>query len=297
MSLGVFIALRRPSHTKTPALSDILLHATLLFNYVRTINCFGINPVYWSLAIEWQFYLLLPVVVLLCRRAFPRSGRRTAVMVLASLFCAGIAGRAIEFHLTTGRSDTRFTSAFSYLDLFAAGMMVSFLDRFDVLPRSDRMRLLSAIGGVLIFLACNNWAHFSAGGEWLRADDAFYIVAFPAVLCLGIALVLLGVVADPGRGFSILRAKPFVRVGIISYSLYLYHTGVQFVVLRFAGIRSSSYMFTAFGNAAISLAPTLLVSTAMFYLVENPSLRWASRLRSPGGRPSAAAALNEPSMP
>ena len=46
---------------------DILLHYTFLFNYTE-FSIFSINPPFWTLAIEIQFYLLLPSIFLFIRK-------------------------------------------------------------------------------------------------------------------------------------------------------------------------------------------------------------------------------------
>ena len=46
---------------------DILLHYTFLFNYTE-FSIFSINPPFWTLAVETQFYLMLPCIFLLIRK-------------------------------------------------------------------------------------------------------------------------------------------------------------------------------------------------------------------------------------
>ena len=54
-------------HWENPdALRDIVLHYAFLFNY-RQAFIFDVNPPFWTLAVEVQFYLLLPLFFLLVR--------------------------------------------------------------------------------------------------------------------------------------------------------------------------------------------------------------------------------------
>ena len=77
-----------------------------------------------------------------------------------------------------------------------------------------------------------------------------------------------------------LRWRPLVAVGVVSYSLYLYHIGVQFALLRVIPFNyGGSYLLETACNAALMLAPVLLVAAVMYRAVEAPSLKAVRRFR------------------
>ena len=166
VALAAFVLLRYATGTKPPGAWSVLAHVGLFFNYVPSIDFFSINPVFWSLAIEAQFYVLLPVACLAARRL------KWGPWVVPFAFAAvGIAARAIElrisYDLPPGVTAVGFRSVFAYLDLFAFGMVVA------VLPtgwRMPRPRIVAA-AGLGLFLLANNWSFLAGGGEWMVAGD------------------------------------------------------------------------------------------------------------------------------
>ena len=54
------------------ARADILLHYIFLFNFAE-FSIFSINPPFWTLAVEIQFYLLLPCIFLLINKSSPHK--------------------------------------------------------------------------------------------------------------------------------------------------------------------------------------------------------------------------------
>lgn len=85
-SLGLLILLTHPEYLQPNHLPDLGLFLTLLMNTPSTFM--KINGPYWTLAIEWQFYLILPWLALgigLIARRIGGSPRRKAWIVAALL--------------------------------------------------------------------------------------------------------------------------------------------------------------------------------------------------------------------
>src|SRR5882724_10656327 len=68
VALVVFIAMRFAGHLHTPTFADVLLHALLVFNWGDAAQFFVINIAMWTLAIEAQFYVILPIAAGLARK-------------------------------------------------------------------------------------------------------------------------------------------------------------------------------------------------------------------------------------
>ena len=66
---------------------DILLHYSFLFNYAE-FSIFSINPPFWTLAVEVQFYCLLPLLFLLLRRLSRRN--IVGIILLLSVVAYGL---------------------------------------------------------------------------------------------------------------------------------------------------------------------------------------------------------------
>jgi peptidoglycan/LPS O-acetylase OafA/YrhL len=295
VSLLFFITLRYVTRTHSPDPFNVLTHAALVFNYFRQVGYFSINAVYWSLAIEWQFYLLLPLVFGLWRVVLGSGAKGAAAAVLVTFLGVGIGSRIAEFGFA-GASEVKFRTVFSYLDLFGAGIAVAYAHRFCAFYKAPGRRRLIGFIGIFIFVACNNWCLYAGRGDWLTVDNFWFTVTFPTLLCLGTGLMLLSVVTAPADGKGLLRYRPLVKIGAMSYSLYLYHIGVQHGIMRLlppiGGYTTSSFIY-----AAAALIPTVALSALMFHVVERPSLAWAARFRQATGPQRAGARQVEPSAP
>ena len=157
----------------------------------------------WSLSVEEQFYLVFPVLMLLLYR----YARRRIALVLAVITAASFALAAWMV------SQERVAAAFYLLPMRAWELGVGALLALGVvrLPRRPPARhALSVIGVALILFAA---VAYDAG------------TAFPGVSALPPVLGTALLIAAGERSLvgRVLALPPVVFVGLISYSLYLWH--------------------------------------------------------------------------
>lgn len=188
---------------------NVLAHVFLIQNF-NVDWMYKLNGVLWSISIEWQLYLLFPILV--------------ALMFKAGRFLYLVATTAVAIALLTYVPDTLHLYVW-YLPLFALGMTASHLAyrpnvRVGILPRLSAYVMILAIAGSAY--ACRLEAT-SKPGQMIPISDA----------CIGIAvasLVYLGTVA-PWTPFTKLFAwKPIAGLGFFSYSLYLMHHPIEQVL-------------------------------------------------------------------
>ena len=241
---------------------DLLMHATLTFNIVD--NGSPINPVYWTLPVEWDFYLVLPLLAL----ALPAAGRWPWLLpaLVAFAFAFRVFCWSALFRETPSVETFRWVIQLpARIDQFAIGMAVAWwlAARPRPLP-SARARSAIAIAG-LVLLAAVAWSTVLHGDELTaaRLPWAYWQATLAALGCAGLILAA----ATPGDGPNRLwRSAPMVFLGTISYSLYLWHYPVlAWLAPSFAG-RPWLLIATA---AATSLA----VATASWWFVERPFQR------------------------
>ena len=157
----------------------------------------------WSLAVEEQFYVFLPLFLLVIRRCSPRiklglvSSVATASFVVSSI--SVFHHREAAFYLAHTR---------------AWELLLGTLIAMDLLPRISALwRNIAAFSGLALI--------FSAGYSFSAATP------FPGVAallpCIGAALIIAAGRSGPSLAGQCLSFTPLVFVGTISYSLYLWH--------------------------------------------------------------------------
>jgi peptidoglycan/LPS O-acetylase OafA/YrhL len=279
VALIVFVAMRFVGNLHPPTSTDILLHALLVFNWGVSAQFLAINIAMWTLAIEAQFYVILPLAAGLARRLTPARGRAGALLVVLAFVLIGLVSRGLEYGATLP-GELRFRLPFSFLDLFAMGMFVAYLEltRASYLRERLWLRGTLLLGAVALLFGANHWQVVSGGGDWLRPPTLGLACLYPTCICAAFALVLLVVLTRARYSIAVLTFPPLVFVGRISYSMYLFHIGVGYFLLtrlpRGMGFWLGSHPPV---YAVVQLGPVLAVSYLVYRTVELPSLRWVER--------------------
>jgi peptidoglycan/LPS O-acetylase OafA/YrhL len=249
---------------------SIASHALLLQDLIATSR---INYVFWSIAVEWHIYFLVPLLVWLWRRW-------NGLTVLLGAMLVG-------YLVRVGFADTRLARMHpQFLGMFALGMAAAHLTRSQS-PTWLRWRdraLWPWLAAASFLLTTSLAVHWGVH----VAEDRFYLLDLPVGV---MTTALLVASSRPGPSWlnRALRFRPLVLIGTFSYSLYLVHAPLlqilwQYVLLPLGLGREAMLALLLTAGLAI-----VLLLAYVFYLgCEAPFLRHAARARSAKVAPSVA---------
>lgn len=196
----------------------------------------------WSLSIEMQFYLFLPLIFILLKKRF----RLPAFIFIFIIFLA-----FTEYQLLI--RDNRSKMYFSLIPRSLEFMFGIFL---NYLPKPDRIgkNLRNSIGFIALIPI--------VGSLFLINEHTVFPGLFSFPVCIGTAAIIW---AEDGKVNRFFSAAPLVYIGKISYSLYLWH----WPVLAFYRYKTSAYQISPVNMIWLVCVFTAL-SLISFYLVEEP---------------------------
>jgi peptidoglycan/LPS O-acetylase OafA/YrhL len=192
----------------------------------------------WSLAVEEQFYLFLPVGIALLWRILRGKNIFPVILVgaLLSLILSAI--------IPPSRSDANFyllpTRAW---ELFA-GSLLAMRPQLGLKPRPKTKQALGIIGLFLILWPCL---------AYTKETRFPGLSALPPVVG-AIFVIMSGTGGVSGICSRFLTLRPFVFIGLISYSLYLWHWPILAFSRYVSSIPLSTELRILLALASIPLA-------------------------------------------
>lgn len=228
-----------------------------------------VNGVAWSLEIEIQFYLMVPLLVRIFRISNARN-RRT--IMLAIMIVIGLLSQWVIYPYAPAQLRM---SLFNFLHYFMAGFLLadfylSYAARES--EKSWKWDVVTVISALAIV------------GTLLRFGHFYFLL--PLVIAAMYAGCYLGRWSN-----AFVRLRWIVIVGGMCYTIYLYHVTIIARVFIYSGaISSRTRPFMAdFSIQFLIIVPILLIICCwLFVFTEKPFMRWSLSTRR--NYPAAAAA-------
>ncbi|NUT49559.1 MAG: acyltransferase, partial [Saccharothrix sp.] len=231
-------------------LSDDYGHATV-----------GASPVqhFWSLAVEEQFYLVIPLVLLIAAATAARRGAGPVRYAAVAVGVVTVASFAFSVWYTpVDHGAAYFVTPTRMWELGIGGLAAMTLHRLRFGAAARRLLAWGGLAAVLV------------SAYWFTTDMAFpgWVAAVPTV---GTAAML---VARDDSLARLLGLRPLTYVGDISYSLYLWHWPVIVVLLEVTGSRALDK-----AQVLVAGALSLVLAALSKHFVEDPFRRRRPRRR------------------
>jgi peptidoglycan/LPS O-acetylase OafA/YrhL len=271
-----------------------------------------LNGPYWTLAIEWQFYMLLPFLALglswIARRRRLQQRVWIVPLCLLGLMVWAVSSRYWGGYLSAHPSVTFLVSrrvlnvalfflygtSGKYLEDFAIGMLISFC---YVLSRQA-----SPLHPLTQHIRRSTWWLWGAGLIWLLFVSMWHLNTwFPGTvpffnpastlygwfselsLSLGFGLCITAILFGPTDLKRLFEWSPLRWVGMISYSLYIWHLPILiffFDSLHLRDIIRSWNPLMAYSLYWLCAALIIIPFSYLFYrVIEQPWIRLGDRLR------------------
>lgn len=306
VALCLLIVLFNHEYLAPAHLKDLGLFASFLMDSTpQTYQ--KIDGPFWTLAIEWQYYMLLPLIALafswiVCRGHTVSQRLWLTIVCLIGMMVWGVCTRAFGLYYMAHPAATFlvsrpalnvflwFTYGISgkYYEDFAVGMLVCTL--------YIASRNASVDNGITEFLRCRySWfwgigvavlffmAAWSAipGLDFLRPIIGAHAQATELGFALGFALCILAVLFGSFNYKHFLSWRPICWFGDISYSLYIWHIPllVLFMNVVIKKIPDLNF-YEALALYWLYAWGIIVPLVFLFYrIVEVPSMNLAQRIR------------------
>lgn len=231
------------------------------------MGCF--SAVWWSLATEIQFYLLMPFLfaaalhrwrITLLLLACSLAVVAYLVVVCKAVGPAGLEGFELKYRL--------ILSVLGQMPAFVVGLLLA------IMHRRCKLRMISYLPGhigMLALIILLGWVLFPAA----RMEPKNYIwhapwYVLPEALLWG-AIVWLMLNREPPP-VSLLDNKITRFFGKISFSLYLIHMPVVQI------IQSHERVYGVWAEVIMAFILSIIIAQIFYWLVENPSLALKNKL-------------------
>jgi peptidoglycan/LPS O-acetylase OafA/YrhL len=247
---------------------DIVSHLTMVHGFVEN-HLDSIISVFWSLSLEFQLYIFYPLFLFLFRKY--GVGRSVVLLTIVSLVWRYLALNVWGYGLLSIAAEGPFTlmgcvlarmpewllGAFA-AELFARGYEGGSQRAFSVQKNTfNLVAVLFFAAAVLSTLEPSLWV----------LTDILFGLSFASLVMRVIAPDLIAKKERQHRAVF----KWLVWVGLVSYSLYLFHLPLAWILESFLRPEPGNVLFTfiRFGWLLLSLVPIYL----LFRLVERPFLK------------------------
>ncbi|MEP6795674.1 MAG: acyltransferase [Saprospiraceae bacterium] len=233
-------------------ITTVILNARDMFMHMSLLKG---NGVFWSIPVEFKYYILSPFILLICH--FWMKWNLRYILIFFLLISATSLG--LDYFIHFNKINT-----IKFLTVFLAGTYLAIFDlKINESPFISKWGNMFGIAGFIALFNCllmnPNYV-----GDWLGVDNSNNgrkILILYVILC---GIMLFAALHSRGIFRKFLEMKFLRFIGIISFSLYLFHMPViYFMNMGWIKIPWLLQIYFFFGM-------TIFLSTISFLLIERP---------------------------
>lgn len=256
---------------------------TYTFNFTRTVSEWQVMPFFthlWSLCVEEQFYLFYPFLIFL----LPKKGVKILlplVVVLTPLTRYILGNYYLqEGMVSEAAADAVYWNTLSHLDAFFIGGLIPV---FELQQKKINVKLL-LLGSLVLVIVSGSLAYFNSmvkhhflldwGFSHGRMEVYEHVWQYTVLNIFFFSVILFissfSQTADGNVswGRKVLESKLLVKIGQVSYGMYLFHWAILFYGFeKLLGVESYGYKWLMF---IPYVGVVYLVSKISFTYIEKP---------------------------
>ena len=190
-------------------------------NYFENVGRAPLLQHTWSLGVEFQFYLLWPLILLLALRYFGKKNLAKVALAIATI--SGIALFTFSLAVDTASSSGKISHIYFGTDTHSIGLFLGSALAVSWIPQNlssvisqraqdfiDGIGVIGLIGLLSAFLFIN------------ESNPTLYRIAFPLAGILGCAIIT-SLVHPASRFAPLMSSRILIWIGERSYGIYLWH--------------------------------------------------------------------------
>lgn len=251
-------------------LKDLFAHIFLVHNFFpETYVMTKLNVVLWTVAVEAQFYLFFPL--------YAKAFQKKPILTYLGMIAIGLSGSyLIGQNFDTINQSLYVNHVLTFAGVYANGLFAAWL--YMVITKNRKRKAAEGIAGAVIACACvyvyyllTTQLQASDNGQKWQVENRF-------LLSLLFMVFVLAVIFSARWFRKIFDNRIMVFLAGISYNLYIWH---QYIAVKLKEFRIPFWEGDTPPNQLgdtvwqwqymiLCIILSLLVATAMTYLVERP---------------------------